>query len=100
MNAIKIDVGKLIKSLQGTAPQKKPKMNKGTRYLFNNVHLKIAGGKELRLSDLNMDAFHFDDLIEFEKTICLHYEKNERESRLITEALQSAEPACVNVEYV
>ena len=59
---LKLDLNQLADAVREADPFELPEMNKGTVYLFNNIYVHLAAGKEIRLSNLDFNAFDSEDL--------------------------------------
>jgi hypothetical protein len=77
-----------------------PEMNDGTAYLHDAVYKRMAKGHDVRLSELNFDAFEQEDVDSLRDLYSDIFEQNHYMADGISSTLQALAPVCKAVGYV
>jgi hypothetical protein len=97
---ITVDTKDLVKAVREADTFKLPDMSKGTGYLFDNLYSRLSKGEDVKLSNLDFNAFESEDL---EAINCMYsevFEMNCYAAKSIASALREAVPACRATAYV
>jgi len=77
-----------------------PEMDEGTTYLYDTVYRRMSGGHNVRLSELNFDAFEQADVDSIRDLFSNVFEQNHYMVGGISSTLHSLAPVCKAVGYV
>jgi len=97
---ITVNTKKFVDAVRKADAFKLPDMSKGTGYLFVNIYSCLSSGEEVRLSNINFNAFELEDLEIFNSLFTDVLETNYYAANDIISALREAAPACKAVLYV
>ena len=90
----------LVEAICEVEAFKLPEMSEGTGYLFENLFSGLSRGEEVRLSNLDFNAFKPEDIESLESLYSDVFEKNYYTAGSIASALRETVPACKAVAYV
>ena len=96
---ITVDTRNLVEAIREAEAFKLPEMNEGTDYLFENLYRGLSRGEEVRLSNLDFNAFEEADLKSLNNLYSV-FEKNCYTAREIASTLRETVPVCKAVAYV
>jgi len=97
---LQINIKQLVAAVQDATPFVKPEMNEGTSYLHSSIYNRLSRGWEVRLSDLDFNAFDSEDISSLS---CLYrdvYEQNNYKANRIADTLRNIVPVCKTTAYV
>jgi uncharacterized membrane protein len=77
-----------------------PEMNAGTGYLYETVYRRMSKGHDVRLSELDFDAFEPEDIELFSDLYDDVFERNCCSADGIAGTLRAVAPVCNTVGYV
>ena len=97
---MKINITQLMTAVQEAPSFNFPEMNGGTSYLFKNLFCRLAIDEEVRLSDLDLNAFDIDDLDSLGDLYINVFEKSNYQVNSIVNALRQIAPVCKTAAYV
>jgi hypothetical protein len=97
---INVSVKNLVEAIREADAFELPHMNEGTAYLYNSVYNKLARNMDVRLSELDFDAFEPEDVDTFKDIYSDVFESNYYAGNRIASALRSVAPASKAVAYV
>ena len=79
---------------------KLPNMNEGMEYLYNSIYSKLSHSSEVRLSDIDFNAFGQDDIDSLNSLHSDVFEKNYYTADSIMSTLRNTVPICKSVGYI
>ena len=97
---ITVSTRTLVEAIREADAFKLPDMSKGTGYLFDNLYSRLSRGEDVRLSELDFNAFEPEDLQAVNNLYSDVFERNCYAVRDIASALREAVPACKAAAYV
>jgi len=97
---ITVNIKKFVKALRKADAFKLPDMSKGAGYLFDSLYSRLSGGEDVRLSDIDFNAFEPEDLEAVNSLYTDVLERNYYAANGIASALREAVPACKAAAYV
>jgi len=97
---MKVDLSLLTIAVRNVPDFVLPEMDEGTRYLYDTVYQTLAQGEELRLSDINFDAFELHDIGSLDDLYNGVLGKNGYSANNITSTLRQVEPVSRVAAYV
>ena len=97
---ITVNTRNLVEAVREADAFKLPDMSKGAGYLFDNLYSRLSGGGDVRLSNLDFNAFGEEDLEALNSLYSDVFEKNFYAARDIASAIRETVPACKAVAYV
>ena len=97
---ITISVKNLMESIQESEAFKMPYMNNGTEYLYNSIYNKLSKNMDVKLSEIDFDAFESGDINFLNDLHIDVFEKNYCASNGIVSTLRVITPTCKVVDYV
>jgi hypothetical protein len=97
---MKLNIAQLMSAIQKADKFSFPKMNKGTRYLYDTVFCKMSNGTAVFLSELDFDAFSTDDVRTLSDLYDKVIEKNHDEADSIVTTLRRIIPMSKATAYV
>ena len=95
-----VNTKSLVEAIREADAFKLPEMSEGTSYLFDNLLNSLFRGGEVRLSNLDFNAFEPEDLESLESLYSDVFEKNYYTAGSIASALRETVPARRAVAYV
>ena len=96
----KISISQLLSAVQSTKAFTLPAMDTGVAYLYSNLYEKLSSGVDVRLADLDLDAFSRDDISTLNDLYGGIFESNAYTAERITSTLRQITPAYKAVEYI
>ena len=97
---LQLNIKQLVAAVKEAAPFVLPEMNKGTSYLYNSVYGRLSMGEQVRLSDLDFDAFDSEDITALHNLYEDVFEKNNHQASGIVDILRKATLVCKDASYV
>ena len=97
---ITVSVKNLVEAICESEVFTIPEMDEGTSYLYKTVCLPMSKGHNVRLSELNFDAFEQEDIDTLNGLYSDVCERNHRAAVGISSVLQGLAPVCKAVGYV
>lgn len=97
---ITVSVKKLVSAIEEADGFKLPDMNEGTGYLYNDIYRRLTRGEDVRLSEIDFDAFEADDVDSLNDLHSDIFERNYYTADNISSALRTIVPVCKAVGYV
>jgi hypothetical protein len=97
---ITVDTKNLIEAIRGADAFKLPDMSKGTGYLFDNLYSRLSKGEDVRLSNIDFNAFGEEDLEAINSLYSDVFEQNYYAARDIASAFRQTVSVCKAVAYV
>ena len=100
MDLITVSIKNLVEAIREADVFTLPEMNKGTAYLYNTVYQRMSKGHDVRLSELDFDAFEQDDIDDLSDLYSNVFEQNHYAGCGIASTLRGLAPVCKTVGYV
>ena len=100
MSLITVSIKNLVDAVRDTDAFTMPEMNGGTAYLYNTVYRRMSAGHDVKLSELNFDAFEQDDVDTLNDLHSDVFERNSHANHGLTCTLRSIAPESKAVAYV
>lgn len=97
---IEVSVKQLMSAIAEADFFKMPEMNEGTSYLYNAIYSNLSQNKDVKLSEIDFDAFEADDINCLNDLHSDVLEKNHCAAIGIISTLQQITPICKAVGYV
>jgi len=97
---ITVSIKDFVEAIRETDTYTLPEMDEGTAYLYNSVYRRMSGGHDVRLSELNFDAFEQADVDSIRDLFSNVFEQNHYTAGGISSTLHSLAPVCKAVGYV
>ena len=97
---ITVSVKQLVDSIMEADVYKFPDMNEGTGYLYNNLYKRISNGEDVRLSQINYNAFELDDIDSMRDLYSDVLERNEYKTDSLARTLRGLSPAATAPAFV
>ena len=97
---ITVNVKKLKEALVKVNEFRLPEMTAGTEYLYDRLYRKLSLDKDVRLSELDFNAFTDDDVDSLSDLYTNVFERNEDKANGITSELRRIKPEYKPVCYV
>ena len=97
---LNIDTGRLTDALESVPAFKLPEMSAGTAYLHEKLILPLSAGKEVLLTDLDLDAFDSEDVGLLDRLYDSVYAKNNLLAASVVIALSQSPPVSNDAGYV
>ena len=97
---ITVSIKQLMSAIEEADIYEQPDMNEGTGYLYSNLYRRLSSGFDVKLSDLDFEAFEPEDI---ETLNGLHrniFERDKYMTKGIVSTLRNASPAHKAVAYV
>ena len=97
---ITVSIKSLVEAIREADVYTLPEMNRGTAYLHDMVYKRMTKGHDVRLSELNFDAFEQEDVDSLHDLYSDVLEQNNYKAGGISSTLQALAPVCKAVGYV
>jgi len=97
---ISLNIKQLAEAIRETNELRLPDMTAGTEYLYNRLYRKLSLGEDVRLSELDFNAFTDDDINSLSDLHMNIFEKNEHKANGIASELHRINPEYKPVCYV
>jgi 2-hydroxy-3-keto-5-methylthiopentenyl-1-phosphate phosphatase len=97
---LRISVPQFVTAIQNAPSYAVPEMSSGTNYLINSVYKRLSGNGFARLSDLDFDAFDFEDIGSFNDLYNDIFDSENHKTSSIVNTLRQIAPACKGTAYV
>lgn len=97
---ITVSVKQLVSAIAEADAFKMPEMNEGTAYLYHTIYSNLSQNKDVKLSEIDFDAFEADDINCLNDLHSDVLEKNCCTANGIITTLQQISPICKAVGYV
>lgn len=97
---ITVNVKKLVEAIQEADAFALPEMNDGVSYLYNAVYNRLSRGHEVRLSELDFDAFDSEDVDAFSGLYTDVFERNYYAANRVADTLRASVPVRTAVGFV
>ena len=95
-----VNVKNLVEAIREADAFALPEMKGGVNYLYDKVFTRMSKGHDVRLSDLDFDAFEPEDIDSFNNIYSDVFERNHYAANGIASTLRSVVPASKAVFYV
>ena len=97
---ITVSVKQFISAIEEADAFSLPGMNAGVEYIYNSIYRRLSNGEEVRLSEINYNAFDLED-VDFMRDIYSDVlEKNENRANSLTHTLCVIPPAVAAAAFV
>jgi hypothetical protein len=97
---ITVSIKNLVSAIAEADVFKLPDMNEGTAYLYDGIYNKLSRNMEIRLSDIDYDAFEPEDIDSINRLYTDVFEKNACSAGNIMSTLRQVTPVHKAVAYV
>lgn len=97
---ITVSVKQLVSAIADADAFKAPDMNEGTEYLYNNLYSRLSQNMDVKLSDIDFDAFESEDIDSLNDLHSNVFERNNYDANRIMSTLRQTAPVCKIVGYV
>jgi hypothetical protein len=97
---ITVNTRNFVEAVREADAFKLPDMSKGTGYLYVNLYSRLSRGEDVKLSNIDFNAFEPEDLETINSLYSDIFERNCYAANGIASALREAVPACKAVAYV
>lgn len=97
---ITVNIKKLTEAIGEANEFRMPDMTAGTDYLYNRLYRKLSQGEDVKLSELDFNAFTEDDIDLFSDLYTEVFERNEYKANGIASELRRIKPEYKPVCYV
>lgn len=97
---IEVSVKQLVSAIAEVDVFKMPEINDGTAYLYNTIYSNLSQNKDVKLSEIDFDAFEAEDIGCLNDLHSDVFEKNCCTANGIITTLQQLSPICKAVGYV
>ena len=97
---ITVSTTRLAEGLKEATAFSLPDMNEGTEYLFNTVYSRLSQRADVRLSEIDFDAFETEDIASLNDLYENVFERNQYAADSIMSALRKTVPIHKAVGYV
>ena len=97
---ITVSVKQLVAAIEEADSFGLPDMNKGTRYLYDEVYRPLAKGMERRLSEINFGSFGLDDIDSMRELYYDTLEENGRRADSLARTLRDIPPVAAVSAFV
>ena len=97
---ITVSMKNLVEAIREADAFAIPEMRDGVSYLYDKVFTRMSRGHNVRLSDLDFDAFEPEDIDSFGDIYSDVFERNHYAANGIASTLRSVSPAVKAVAYV
>lgn len=97
---ITVSIRNLVEAIREADAFSLPEMNDGVSYLYDKVYSRMSKGHDVRLSELDFDAFDVDDIDSFNNLHTDVFEKNCYAADGIASTLREVSPICKSVGYI
>jgi uncharacterized protein YegL len=97
---ITVSVTSFVDAIKKANGYRLPKMNEGTKYLYNTLYKQLAGGDDVKLSCLDFDAFEHEDINALNNLYSNVFERDFSMANSIIHTLHGITPMCKAVAYL
>lgn len=97
---ITVSVKNLVEAIREADDLTLPKMNAGVNYLYDTVYRQMSKGNDVRLSELDFNAFEQEDIDSFSDMYSDVFERNYYAASGIASTLRNVMPVSKAVGYV
>ena len=97
---ITVSVKRFVSALEETDAFRLPDMSVGTDYIYNTIYKRLCCGEEVRLSQLDYDAFELDDIDTMREIYFTVLEADEYKSDGISRTLWNIPPVVTAAAFV
>jgi hypothetical protein len=97
---ITVSVKNLVEAIREADAFAIPDMKGGVDYLYNSVFCRMSKGHDVKLSELDFDAFEPEDIDSFSDIYSDVFERNSYAAHNLSSTLRSVAPASKAVAYV
>lgn len=97
---IEVSVKQLVSAIAEADAFKMPDMNEGTAYLYNSIYSNLSQNKDVKLSEIDFEAFEADDISCLNDLHSDVLERNCSTANSMMSTLQQISPICKAVSYV
>lgn len=97
---ITVSVKNLVEAIQEADAFKMPDMNEGTAYLYDTIYNNLSRDMDVKLSEIDFDAFEAEDINFLNDLHSDVFERNYCAANGIMTTLQQLHPVCKAVGYV
>jgi hypothetical protein len=99
MIMVTVSTKRLMEAIEEADTFATPEMNPGTKYLYENLYNRLAGGSEITLSGLDFAAFAVEDIGDM-GSIYDGLAEDERKSEMISRMLWNLSPVTAPAAFV
>lgn len=97
---ITVSTKRLVSAIEEAESFKMPDMNEGTAYLYNTIYSRLSQNIDVRLSDIDFDAFEAEDIDVLNDLHSDVFETNHCSANGIISTLRQVAPVSKAVGYV
>lgn len=97
---IEVSVKQLASAIAEADAFQMPGMNEGTSYLYHTVYSRLSRDIDIKLSDIDFDAFEPEDIDSLNDLHSDVFERNCYAASGMMSALRQVSPVCKSVCYV
>ena len=95
-----VSLKQLVEAIGEANEFRLPDMNMGTEYLYDRLYRRLSRGEDVRLSELDFNAFGADDITSLENLHINTFEKAAFTASGITSELRKIAPVYVPAAFV
>ena len=97
---ITVSVKQLISAIEDAEVFRFPSMSAGAEYIYNSLYGRLTRGEDVRLSEIDYNAFELDDIDTMRDLYSNILEVNERRADALTSALRGLPPVVTAAAFV
>jgi len=97
---LRVDIKQLISAIQEAPAFAIPETSSGTSYLLNNIYNPLSRGENVRLSDLDFNAFNSEDISTLNELYDDIFERSNYQADNIISTLRLIVPTTKATAYV
>jgi hypothetical protein len=97
---ITVSISQLVDDVREADIYSFPDMSEGTEYLYNNLYRRLSYGDNVRLSEINFNAFEPEDIDSLGNLHTDIFEINSKKADGIMSALKQISPVSTVASYV
>ena len=97
---ITVSVKQLLSAIEEAEVFKFPSMSAGADYIYNGLYGRLTRGEDVRLSEIDYNAFELDDIDTMRDLYSNVLEVNERRGDTLTSALRGIPPIVTAAAFV
>ena len=95
-----VNVKQLVGAIEEAERFSLPEMNRGTRYLYDELYRPLAEGLERRLSEINFGSFELDDIDSLRNIYSETLERNAWRAESLARSLREIPPVAAVSAFV
>ena len=97
---LQLNLKQLTAAVRQAVPVTFPEMDKGTRYLYENLYRRLSNEEDVYLSDLDFNAFDSEDVYALSDLHENVFERRTHQADTITNTLRRIKPIGTAAAYV